>query len=202
MKIGYARVSTYEQTLDMQMDALNKQECDRIYSDKISGIKEVRPNWDKVMELARAGDTIVVWRLDRIGRGMKNLLEIMDYMEKNDINLRTLTGIEIDTSTATGRLIFRVYASIIEYEREQTIERTLAGLTAARARGRKGGRPLKLDEKAQQVLRRLYNERDTSGLHKHDIAELCKMFKISEPTLFRYINGKSALSDAPPATPQ
>src|SRR5215211_6853217 len=147
MKIGYARVSTFEQTLDLQLDALKAEGCERIYTDKVSGVKDIRPNWDKVIELAREGDTIVTWRLDRIGRGMKNLLDIMESLEKSKIDLKTLTGIEVDTSTPTGRLIFRMVAAIIEYEREQVIERTTAGLQAAFARGRKGGRKNKLTPK-------------------------------------------------------
>jgi DNA invertase Pin-like site-specific DNA recombinase len=185
MKIGYARVSTFEQTLDLQLDALKVEGCDRVYTDKVSGVKEVRPSWDKIMELARPEDTIVVWRLDRVGRGMKNLLEIMEYLEKNDINLKTLTGIEVDTTTATGRLIFRMVAAIIEYEREQIIERTKAGLAAAFARGRKGGRKPKLNPKQEELVAELFWQRDDFNGHKHSPKDLATQFRVSEPTIYR-----------------
>ena len=139
MKIGYARVSTHEQTLDLQLDALKQADCDQLYTDTVSGLKDHRPNWDKTFSYARAGDTIVVWRLDRIGRGHTDLLRIVEAMQQRQINLKTLTGIEVDTSTPTGKLLFRIVAAMIEYERDQMRERTLAGLAAARARGKKGG---------------------------------------------------------------
>jgi DNA invertase Pin-like site-specific DNA recombinase len=187
MKIGYARVSTFEQTLDLQVDALKAEGCERIYTDKVGGIKDIRPNWEKVIELAREGDTIITWRLDRIGRGMRNLLDIMEYLEKNNIDLKTLTGIEVDTSTPTGRLLFRMVAAITEYEREQVIERTTAGLQAAFARGRRGGRKHKLTPKQVEILHQLYKETDNGKNRKHRVEDICRSLKISPATLYRYL---------------
>ena len=182
MKIGYARVSTHEQTLDLQLDALKQADCDQLYTDTVSGLKDHRPNWDKTFSYARAGDTIVVWRLDRIGRGHTDLLRIVEAMQARQINLKTLTGIEVDTSTPTGKLLFRIVAAMIEYERDQMRERTLAGLAAARARGKQGGgKPV--DPRKKELARKLYAEKT------NDIGFICRTLKISRATLYRYLQG-------------
>lgn len=182
MKIGYARVSTHEQTLDLQLDALKQADCDQLYTDTVSGLKDHRPNWERALSYARAGDTIVVWRLDRIGRGHTDLLRIVEAMQARQINLKTLTGIEVDTSTPTGKLLFRIVAAMIEYERDQMRERTLAGLAAARARGKKGGgKPV--DPRKKELARKLYAEKT------NDIGFICRTLKISRATLYRYLQG-------------
>jgi DNA invertase Pin-like site-specific DNA recombinase len=187
MKIGYARVSTYEQTLDSQLDALKVEGCDPIYTDKVSGMKERRPNWEKAFEYAREGDTIVTWRLDRIGRGHTDLLKIVEEMDKRKINLKTLTGIQVDTSTATGRMLFRIMSAFIEYERDQLRERTLAGLAAARARGRLGGRkPLTKDSKTFIRFKSLVEHRGPDNKLFYEVPEICQMMGISRNTYYRW----------------
>jgi DNA invertase Pin-like site-specific DNA recombinase len=180
MKIGYARVSTHEQTLDLQLDALKQAGCDQLYTDTVSGLKDHRPNWEQAFSYARAGDTIVVWRLDRMGRGHTDLLRIVEAMQQRQINLKTLTGIEVDTSTPTGKLLFRIVAAMIEYERDQMRERTLAGLAAARARGKKGG-GTPVDPRKMELARKLYADKT------NDIGFICRTLKISRATLYRYV---------------
>jgi len=189
MNIGYARVSTYEQNLDMQIDALKQQGCDPIYTDKVSGMKERRPNWDKCFAYAREGDTIVVWRLDRIGRGHTNLLQIIEEMDKRKIHLKTLTGIEVDTSNPSGRMLFRIMAAMIEYERDQLRERTLAGLAAARARGRLGGRPaLQVGSEKFNKFKSLVEARSPETMKlMYSVPDICGFMKISRNTYYRWL---------------
>lgn len=186
LKIGYARVSTFEQILDLQIDALRAFGVDELYTDKVSGMKEHRPNWDKVMEMAREGDMIVVWRLDRVGRGLRNLLDIMDQIEKKGVIFKTLTGFEVDTSTPTGRLMFRMAAAFIEYEREQIVERTKAGLAAARSRGKKGGRrPITTDDRRMQRFKALIEARTPDGKFMYEIDEIRGMMPINNKPMSR-----------------
>jgi DNA invertase Pin-like site-specific DNA recombinase len=194
MNIGYARVSTYEQNLDMQIDALKLAGCDPIYSDKVSGIKEHRPNWERTFEYARKGDTIIVWRLDRIGRGHTDLLRIVEELEKKEVHLKTLTGIQVDTSTPTGRLFFRVATAFIEYDRDQIVERTKAGLAAARARGRFGGRrSLLVDPRRVKMFKELVEARNEDNKLKFSVEEIRQMMSlgkgkpISKTTYFRWM---------------
>ena len=189
VNIGYARVSTFEQTLDMQIDALKEQGCEPIYMEKVSGMKEKRPQWELCLAYARENDTIVVWRLDRIGRGHTDLLRIVEEMDKRKIHLKTLTGIEVDTSTATGRMLFRIVAAIVEYERDQMRERTLAGLAAARARGRLGGRPaLEVGSEKFNKFKSLVEARspDTFKL-LYSVSDICGFMKISRNTYYRWL---------------
>ena len=145
MLVGYARVSTHEQNLSLQVDALTQAGCEKIFEDKISGIKAERPGLNAALEFVRKGDTLVVWRLDRLGRSLKHLIETVADLEGRGIGLRSLQE-AIDTTTAGGRLVFQIFGALAEFERNLIRERTLAGLQAARARGRKGGRPKALDE--------------------------------------------------------
>ena len=138
MKLGYARVSTAEQNPDLQTDALKLAGCEKIFIDKVSGSKSLRPELQKLKEQLRAGDTLVVWRLDRLGRNMKDLLESFKTLESLDVGFSSIQE-NIDTTTPTGRLVFHIFASLAEFERNLIIERTNAGLVAARARGRFGG---------------------------------------------------------------
>jgi DNA invertase Pin-like site-specific DNA recombinase len=142
MYIGYARVSTNEQNLDLQRDALRKAGCieKNIYTDKITGLKQERKGLDQALSHLREGDTFVVWRLDRLGRSLKHLIETITALQSQDIGFKSLTE-NIDTSTATGQLVFHIFGALAEFERNLIKERTIAGLDAARSRGRRGGRP-------------------------------------------------------------
>lgn len=194
--IGYARVSTFEQTLDLQLDALKAQGCDPIYMEKVSGMKEKRPQWELCLAYARENDTIVVWRLDRIGRGHTDLLRIVEEMDRRKIHLKTLTGIEVDTSTATGRMLFRIVAAIVEYERDQMRERTLAGLAAARARGRLGGRPaLEVGSEKFNKFKSLVEARSPETMKlMYSVPDICGFMRISRNTYYRWMR---LLKEAP-----
>jgi len=178
--VGYARVSTDDQNLDLQKDALKKAKCEKIFEEKKSGKDFQREQLDKALEILRAGDTLVVWRLDRLGRSLKNLIELVTKLEERKINFKSLTE-NIDTTTATGKLIFHIFAALAEFERNLIRERTNAGLTAARARGRFGGRPKSLNAKEVSMLKSLYSEKN------HLVKDICAQFNITKPTLYKYI---------------
>jgi DNA invertase Pin-like site-specific DNA recombinase len=180
MLIGYARVSTQEQNLDFQIDALEKAGCERIITDEISGKTTDRQGLSAIKEIMRRGDTIVVWRLDRLGRSLKHLLEFVADLETKEINFKSLQE-TIDTTSSTGKLIFHIFGALAEFERNLIRERSKAGLTAARARGRTGGRPKKLDVDKIKLVVSLYNER------KQTVKEICKLMGISRTVLYRYI---------------
>ena len=148
MKIGYARVSTGLQNLNLQEDQLNQYGCEKIFSDHISGSKSKRPGLDKAIEFARAGDTIVVWRLDRLGRNMEDLITLVNELNNRGVSFHSLEeNITMDKSSSTGQLLFHLFAAFAEFERNLILERSSAGRIAARARGRYGGRPEKLNQK-------------------------------------------------------
>lgn len=180
MLIGYARVSTLDQNPQLQKDALKKIGCERIYEDKISGTVTERPGLQKVKEMLRKGDTLVVWRLDRLGRSLKDLIEWMNYLEGEEVALKSLQE-NIDTSTSTGKLVFHIFGALAEFERNLIRERTMAGLAAARARGRLGGRPKALDKDKRQVVVDLYHQK------KLTVKRICEMMEISKPTLYKYV---------------
>lgn len=180
MLIGYARVSTHEQNLDLQKDALTKAGCEEIYEDKVSGIVSARPGLEGVKQILRKGDTLVVWRLDRLGRSLKDLMEWMSYLEKKQVGLKSVQE-SIDTTTTTGKLIFHIFGALAEFERNLIRERTQAGLAAARARGRLGGRPKSLDKNKRKVVVDLYNKKELM------VKEICEMMNISKPTLYAYV---------------
>lgn len=180
MLVGYARVSTIEQDVTPQIDELKRAGCERIFRDKISGAKAERPGLQEAMEFLREGDSLVVWRLDRLGRSLKHLLETVGLLEERGIGFRSLQE-SIDTTTSGGRLIFHIFGALAEFERNLIRERTLAGLRAARARGRKGGRPKALDAKKTELAYRLYDEK------KYAIKEICQILGISKPTLYAYL---------------
>ncbi len=180
MLIGYARVSTDDQNLDLQKDALTSAGCERIIEDKISGAKADRPGLKAAIDYARAGDVLVVWRLDRLSRSLKDLIELVSVLNSKGINLKSLHE-SIDTSTSSGKLIFHIFGALAEFERNLIRERTNAGLSAARARGRKGGRPKTLDEDQRALAVKLYNEK------QHSVVQICKMLGISKPTFYKYI---------------
>ncbi|WP_255699354.1 recombinase family protein [Dyadobacter sp. CY327] len=184
IKLGYARVSTQEQNLDLQLDALKKEGCKQVFTDKVSGVKATKPNFEKLMEYARPGDTIVIWKLDRLGRSTIKLIELIEQLKNKGVNLKSLSE-AIDTSTATGNLFFQFMCVLAEHERNIIRERTKAGLESARARGRSGGRPEGLSERYRKIapeVKEIYekNSRSTD--------EIREMFKIkSQPTLYKIL---------------
>ena len=180
MLIGYARVSTIDQNTDLQTDALKIAGCQKIFIDKISGVKSDRPELNKLKEQLREGDTLVVWRLDRLGRSLRDLIDWMNYLEKEKVTLKSLQE-SIDTGSPTGKLIFHIFGALSEFERNLIVERTNAGLKAARARGIKGGRKPKLDAAKQKTAQTMYDSRN------HTIKEICETLKITKPTLYKYL---------------
>ena len=181
MKVGYARVSTFEQDLDLQLDALEKEECDRIFCDKgESGSKNCRPEWDNCLDHLRKGDTLVIWKLDRASRSTKHLIELAEDLKKKGIELRSLKE-QIDTSTAMGKFFFRMTASIAELERDIIRERTLAGLAAARARGRKGGRKKSITKGQELEAKHLTEVGELS------ITDICAKVGISRASYYRLL---------------
>ena len=185
MKIGYARVSTMEQNLDLQRDALKAAGCKKIIEDTASGGKVKRDGLERVRELLRKGDVLVVWRLDRLGRSLKHLIELMAELEGQGIGFQSMTE-AIDTTTPGGKLVFHIFGALAEFERNLIRERTHAGLEAARARGRKGGRRKKLGDKQRALAVELYREK------KHTVGEICQMVGISRPTLYAYVRQVAA----------
>jgi DNA invertase Pin-like site-specific DNA recombinase len=180
MLIGYARVSTHDQTLNLQQDALQKAGCTKIFTDTISGVKTERRGLQEALEYVQAGDTLVVWRLDRLGRSLKDLIEKLTELHNRKIGFKSLTE-NIDTTTSGGKLIFHIFGALAEFERDLITERTQAGLHAARARGRKGGRPKALTEKKLAMARALYADNRTT------INEICNTLNISKTSLYRYL---------------
>ena len=179
MLIGYARVSTQDQSLDLQMDALKKAGCIKIFDDKISGSRTERPGLAKALDLLREGDTLVVWKLDRLGRSVKNLVDLVGVLHGQNVQFKSLTD-SIDTGTPSGRFFFHVMASLAEMERELTVERTRAGLETARKLGRMGGRKRQMtDSKIVSAKKLLAN-----GVPPRDVA---KNLGVSVPTLYRWI---------------
>lgn len=183
MKIGYARVSTQDQNLEMQLDALNKAGCEQIFQEKASGVKSERPELLAMQQILRKGDVIYIYKLDRLGRSLKHLLELTSNFEMQGVGLVSLND-HIDTTTAQGRLIFNIFASLSEFERDLIRERTKPGLEAARARGRKGGRSKGLSKEAERtamLAQALYNER------KLGVDAIAKELLISKMTLYKYL---------------
>ena len=185
MRIGYARVSTHEQNLDLQKDALQKAGCEKVIVDVASGKKEKRSGLDRARDQLRKGDVLVVWRLDRLGRSLKHLIELMNEMERAGIGFCSLQE-AINTTTPGGKLVFHIFGALAEFERNLIRERTKAGLDAARARGRKGGRPKALDVEQRKLAVDLYEQR------KHTVDEICRTLGISKPTLYGYVREKRA----------
>jgi DNA invertase Pin-like site-specific DNA recombinase len=180
MKIGYARVSTLDQNPNLQRDALEAAGCEKVFFDQVSGTVAQRPGLEKIKELLRKGDTLVVWRLDRLGRSLRDLIEWVRYLDEQGVGLQSLHE-AIDTTTPTGRLTFHLFGALAEFERNLIQERTQAGLAAARARGRLGGRRKALNPDKRALVVALYEER------KLPVAKICQMMGISKPTLYSYI---------------
>ncbi len=180
MLIGYARVSTIDQTLALQQDALTKAGCERIFTDTASGSLAERPGLTEALDFARPGDTLVVWRLDRLGRSLRHLIDTVSVLQERGIGFKSLQE-QIDTTTSGGKLVFHVFGALAEFERDLIRERTQAGLLAARARGRLGGRPQALDPRKVQIAQALYRDKSNS------IADICRTLRISRATLYRYV---------------
>jgi DNA invertase Pin-like site-specific DNA recombinase len=183
MKIGYARVSTADQHLRMQEDALKSAGCEEIYSDVISGVKSQRPGLDKALSYLRAGDTLVVWKLDRLGRSIQHLIQTVNALLDKKIAFKSLQE-SIDTATSGGKLIFHIFSALAEFERDLIQERTQAGLKAARVRGKMGGRPPLLDTRQINRMIEMYDEQ------KNTVAEICKIYNISRPSFYNYLNNR------------
>ena len=187
MKIGYARVSTKDQNLNLQKDALEKAGCKKIYSEQVSGAKIERKQLDELIKQVRKGDIIIVWKLDRLGRSLRDLVNLISQFQEMEVGFKSLQD-SIDTTTPTGKLTFHLFAALAEFERDIISERTKAGLKSARARGRKGGRPKGLSKQAQNKSRlaeSLYKEKELT------IKEICDYLSISKPTLYRYLRHRN-----------
>lgn len=183
MLVGYARVSTPEQSLDLQLDALRSAGCKRIFSDIASGAKSDRPGLTEALSYLRKGDTLVVWKLDRLGRSLQHLIEVIKNLGEIGIEFKSLQE-ALDTSTAGGKLAFHIFGAMTEFERELIRERTLAGLTAARARGRHGGRRNVLSNKQIEAGKILAKDKSRS------IKDICNILNCSASTYYRYIHGE------------
>jgi len=179
MLIGYARVSTQDQNLELQIEALTKAGCKKIFEDKVSGSRAERPGLAKARDVLREGDTLVVWKLDRLGRSVKHLVNLVVELEQQGVQFKSLTDV-IDTGTPSGRFFFHVMASLAQMERELTIERTRAGLAVARQLGRKGGRKRQMTESKIRSAKKLL----ATGVPPRDVAT---NLGVSVPTLYRWI---------------
>jgi DNA invertase Pin-like site-specific DNA recombinase len=184
MNIGYERISTHEQNLFLQNDALNKGGCEKIFRDQVSGSVFDRPGLNELLDFAREGDTIVVWRLDRLGRSLPHLVDLVERLRLRGVGFRSITE-GIDTTNSSGRLFFNIVASLAEFERDLVRERTLAGLAAARARGRTGGRRAVLAGKKLELAQKLRGDREMS------VQEACKILGCSRATFYRSTAKKS-----------
>jgi DNA invertase Pin-like site-specific DNA recombinase len=180
MKIGYARVSTDDQNLDLQRDALQQAGCSVIYEETASGKNAARPELEQCRKALRPGDTLVVWRLDRLGRSLHDLVQIVSELEQKGIGFESITE-RIETTSAAGKLVFHVFAALAEFERNLIRERTRAGLAAARARGRKGGRKPKLDNQQVREIRALLRDPEIK------VSEVAQRYGVSRTTIYKYV---------------
>lgn len=180
MFVGYARVSLPEQHLALQTDALQRVGCERLYTDTVSGGQAERPGLRTALEVLRAGDTFVVWKLDRLGRSLSHLVETIQDLHQQGIHFKSLQE-NIDTTSGAGKLVFHLFAALAEFERDLIRERTRAGLAAARERGKLGGRPKALRPHQAARVRALYNARELS------VPEICVLFGIGKTTVYRYL---------------
>lgn len=180
-RIGYARVSTDDQKLDLQRDALLAAGCSVIYEETASGKAAARPELEQCRKALRAGDTLVVWRLDRLGRSLHDLVQIVADLEQRGVHFESLSE-KIETGSATGRLMLHVFAALAEFERNLIRERTVAGLAAARARGRAGGRKAKLDDKDVRAIRALWRDKSIS------VSDIARRYGVSRTTLYKALD--------------
>jgi DNA invertase Pin-like site-specific DNA recombinase len=191
MLVGYARVSTQDQTLDLQQDALSQAGCHKVFTDTAGGAVVNRNGLEEALRFVRAGDTLVVWRLDRLGRSLKRLIETISQLQQRGIGFRSLTE-NIDTTSSGGKLIFHVFGALAEFERDLIRERTQAGLAAARARGRRGGRPrspVLSDPKMLSMARALHADK------RNTVADICRTLRVSRASLYRYLAATSTATN-------
>jgi DNA invertase Pin-like site-specific DNA recombinase len=182
--IGYARVSTSDQDLSLQLDALREAGCrdEQVYLDRVSGARAARPGLQACLETLAPGDTLVVWRLDRLGRSMAHLVTLIEELLQRQVRFRSLCDGAIDTTTASGELVFNIFSALAQFERRLTQERTRAGLAAARARGRRGGRkPLQADHPRVRMAYTMYADQSLT------IPDICRTLRISQATFYRYV---------------
>jgi DNA invertase Pin-like site-specific DNA recombinase len=181
MKIGYARISTIDQKLELQTDALEKVGCEKIFTDRASGSNDNRQGLLDAIEFCRKGDSLVVWKLDRLGRSLKHLIETINKLHEKKVGFVSLQE-SIDTTTSGGKLIFHVFGALAEFERELIRERTSAGLASARSRGRMGGRPRVMTAKQLRLAKTMLKDSNTT------VKEVCQTLQVSKTTLYRYLN--------------
>jgi DNA invertase Pin-like site-specific DNA recombinase len=186
--IGYARVCTLDQNPELQLDALTAAGCTRVFVDRASGAKPDRPQLAAALNYVRREDTLCIWRLDRLGRSLPHLIEIASVLTDRGVGLRSLTE-QIDTNSAGGRLVFHLFGALAEFERALISERTRAGLEAARARGRVGGRPSVMDPKKLALGRRMMDATDPDGRPTHGYEEIAKTLRVSRSTVIRHLTG-------------
>lgn len=189
MRIGYARVSTQEQNLDLQKDALTRAGCERIMEDVASGKTQHRAGLEQLRQVLRRGDVLVVWRLDRLGRSLRHLIDLLSELERDGVGFQSLQE-SIDTTSPGGKLVFHIFGALAEFERNLIRERTKAGLQAARARGRHGGRPKRLSAEQRRIAVSLYDQK------QHTLDEICQTLGISKPTLYAYLRENRQISAA------
>jgi DNA invertase Pin-like site-specific DNA recombinase len=180
MLIGYARISTHDQTLHLQKDALEKAGCEKIFTDRVSGSKAERKGLTEALSHLREGDTLVVWRLDRLGRSLRHLIDTITALDERGVGFKSLTE-NIDTTTSGGKLVFHIFGALAEFEREIIRERTQAGLQSARSRGKVGGRPKALTPKEVQILRNMAADKSLT------VSDVCKTLGIGRTTFYRYV---------------
>lgn len=198
MKIGYARVSTGDQNLDLQVDSLKAVGCKKIYTEKASGAaKSKRPELERCLDALRDGDTLMVWRLDRLGRSLQHLVEIVGGLHERGVNFKSISDGIIDTTSASGEMVFGIFAVLAQFERRLIQERTMAGLKAARARGKVGGRP-KITPTSSKVkmAKALHADEDLS------IPECCKSLSVSRATFYRYLKIAKQNGNTEPVIPE
>src|SRR3712207_2977755 len=183
MLIGYARVSTEDQNLDLQRDALKNAGCEQIFTDTVSGTKAERKGLTGALSHLRAGDTLVVWRLDRLGRSLRHLIDTITALHDRGVGFKSLQE-NIDTTTSGGKLVFHIFGALAEFEREIIRERTQAGLASARSRGKVGGRPKTLSAKKLQMLRNMAADKSLA------VADICKTLGIGRTTFYRYVRSE------------
>jgi DNA invertase Pin-like site-specific DNA recombinase len=181
MKIGYARISTVDQNLELQTDALSKSGCEKIFTDQASGARDDRKGLIDAIDFCRKGDSLVVWKLDRLGRSLKHLIETINLLHEKKVGFVSLQE-SIDTTTSGGKLVFHVFGALAEFERELITERTNAGLASARSRGRLGGRPKAISTKQLRIAQTMLKDPKTT------IREVCETLQVSKTTLYRYLN--------------